>query len=119
MVTAIVAVLVFPRLSVAVAVMVYGPATAKATAKVDPVPVAGVPPGALHATVPVKPCAQVTLAVKFIGIFIVPEVRPEMLATGAGVARDVTMYGLIISLSSWSMMWQCQTYPCPPSGLKG
>ncbi len=107
----VVAVLVFPRLSMAMAMIVYVPATAKATAKVDPVPVAGVPPGALHATVPVKPCAQVTFVWKVTGVFSVPEAGPVMLATGARVARDVTLYGLIISLSSWSMMWQCQTYP--------
>ena len=30
-----------------------------------------------------------------------------------------TLYGRIISLSSWSRMWQCQTYPGPDLGIEG
>ena len=34
-------------------------------------------------------------------------------------AYGTTLYGRIISLSSWSKMWQCQTYPGPIVGSKG
>jgi len=30
-----------------------------------------------------------------------------------------TLYGRIISLFSWSTMWQCQMYPSPPVGSNG
>ncbi len=61
----VVAVLVFPRLSVAVAMMVYVPEAVKVQLNEVPVPVAMTFPAAsfiVHATVPVRPEAQVILA---------------------------------------------------------